>query len=127
MPSSIVGKSLADAHVCHLRDYAETSMEVGLRSDNAGEDSRLFREDRGGSFVTRGFEAEEVQESSWSSMLFGGQGLLLRLGGLRCGPLDVFPPLALPEERQRVVMDDLANQCLGVAAALHLLNELRHR
>ena len=39
----------------------------------------------------------------------------------------LLPARALPEERQRVVVDDLADRRFRMAAALHLLDHLRHR
>src|SRR5438270_11112527 len=49
---------------------------------------------------------------------------MLHLAAL-CGP--GLPARALPEEGQRVLVDDLADDVLPVAAPLHLLGELRHR
>src|SRR4051812_46702827 len=51
----------------------------------------------------------------------------LCLGGEYIFFRPVLPAFALPPEGQRVVIDDLADDRLGVAAALHFLDELRHR
>jgi hypothetical protein len=45
---------------CDLgHDTAEARVQVSLRSDDAGEDGRLRREDGSGGFVAGGFDGEE--------------------------------------------------------------------
>ena len=44
----------------HFRDHAaEPCMQVGLRSDHARQDLRLFGKDRGRRFITRSFDGQE--------------------------------------------------------------------